>query len=145
MPGAGRFADLFAGCGTFAGRLLARGRVDAFESDAAAVRALTMAAAARPLTAQRRDLFRNPVNADEAARYDAVVFDPPRAGAEAQARALAASRVPCVVGVSCNPATFARDARILADGGYRLRAVTVIDQFAWSHHVELVASFAKGA
>lgn len=141
--GKGRFADLFAGCGTFAGAMLARGAVDAFEGDAAAVQALTKARGPLPLNAQRRDLFRNPLRPDEAARYDAIVFDPPRAGAEAQAKALAASRVPCIVGVSCNPATFARDALILADGGYRLRTVAVIDQFAWSHHVELVASFAK--
>ncbi|MDX2222967.1 MAG: class I SAM-dependent RNA methyltransferase [Rhodospirillaceae bacterium] len=143
LPAKGRFADLFAGCGTFAGAMLAHGTVDAFEADAAAVQALVRARGSLPLDPQRRDLYRNSLRADEAARYDAAVFDPPRAGAEAQARALAASRVPVVVGVSCNPSTFARDARILVDGGYRLQAVTVIDQFAWSHHVELVASFAK--
>ncbi len=120
--------------------MLARGAVDAFENLETAVHALDKAKGAKPLTPVRRDLFRAPV---EEARYDAVVFDPPRVGAEAQSRALAAGDVPCVVGVSCNPATFARDARILVDGGYRLESVQVIDQFIWSHHVELVGVFGK--
>jgi 23S rRNA (uracil1939-C5)-methyltransferase len=143
LPAAGRLADLFSGCGTFAGAMLTRGAVDAFENAEAAVRALDRAKGARPLKALRRDLFRDPLQPDELARYDAVVFDPPRAGAHEQAKALAASPVRCVVGVSCNPATFARDARILVDGGYRLESVKVVDQFTWSHHVELVAAFAK--
>jgi len=91
----------------------------------------------------RRDLFRRPLVAAELKPYEAVVFDPPRQGAEAQARALAASSVPVVVAVSCNPATFARDARILVDGGYRLGSVTPIDQFRYSAHVEIVARFAR--
>lgn len=140
LPAKGKFADLFAGCGTFTGPMLARGAVDAFENLETAVHALDKAKGAKPLTPVRRDLFRAPV---EEARYDAVVFDPPRVGAEAQSRVLAAGDVPRVVGVSCNPATFARDARILADGGYRLESVRVIDQFIWSHHVELVGVFGK--
>jgi 23S rRNA (uracil1939-C5)-methyltransferase len=82
---------------------------------------------------------------DEANRYDAVVFDLPRAGAQEQVRALASARTPLLVGVSCNPATFARDARLLVDGGYRLDSVKIVDQFTWSHHVELVAGFVKRA
>jgi 23S rRNA (uracil1939-C5)-methyltransferase len=94
-----------------------------------------------PLKPIRRDLYREPLSRSEAARYDAIVFDPPRAGAEAQVRELAATAIPVLVAVSCNPVTFARDARILVDGGYRLDSVQVIDQFTFSHHVELVAAF----
>ena len=90
-----------------------------------------------------RDLFRRPFVAAELNRFEAVVFDPPRQGAQAQARELAASAVPMVVAVSCNPATFARDARILVDGGYRLLQVTPVDQFRYSAHVELVARFER--
>ena len=91
----------------------------------------------------RRDLFRNPLSVAELKPYAAVVFDPPRAGAEAQARELAASPVPVVVAVSCDPASFARDERILIDGGYRLTRVTPVDQFRHAPHVELVARFAR--
>ena len=143
LPAAGRFADLFAGSGTFSGPMLARGAVDAFENSATAVHALDNAKGDLPLKAMRRDLYRAPLTRDEAARYNALVFDPPRAGAEAQARELAKSAVPVLVAVSCNPATFARDARILVDGGYRLDCVQVIDQFTFSHHIELVAKFSK--
>jgi 23S rRNA (uracil1939-C5)-methyltransferase len=143
LPRTGKFADLFSGCGTFSGPMLQRGPVDAYESVGPAIRALDKAKGARPLKAIRRDLFLNPLRRDEANRYDAIVFDPPRAGAQAQVRTLASSRTPLLVGVSCNPATFARDARILVDGGYRLDSVRVVDQFTWSHHVELVASFTK--
>jgi 23S rRNA (uracil1939-C5)-methyltransferase len=93
--------------------------------------------------AQVRDLFRSPVTAKELSKFDAVVFDPPRQGAQAQARELAASTVPVVVAVSCNAATFARDARILIDGGYRLTQVTPVDQFRYSAHVELVGRFER--
>jgi 23S rRNA (uracil1939-C5)-methyltransferase len=144
LPAHGAFADLFCGCGTFTGAMLARGTVDAFDSTGPAIDALNHARAAG-LTATRRDLFRRPLSRDEAERYDAIVFDPPRAGAQAQVAAIAGSKVPVVVAVSCNPATFARDARILVNGGYRLDSVTVVDQFTWSHHVELVAAFSKGA
>ncbi|HEV2678483.1 MAG TPA: hypothetical protein VGV37_28415 [Aliidongia sp.] len=143
LPPTGKFADLFSGCGTFTGPMLERGAVDAYESVGSAVRALDKAKGSRPLKALRRDLFLNPLRRDEANRYDAIVFDPPRAGAQAQVRMLASSRAPILVGVSCNPATFARDARILVDGGYRLDSVRVVDQFTWSHHVELVAAFTK--
>jgi 23S rRNA (uracil1939-C5)-methyltransferase len=145
LPPAGRFADLFAGSGTFAGPMLARGAVDVYENVAPTIAALDAATGDLPLKAIRRDLYREPLTRDEAERYDAIVFDPPRAGAEAQVAVLAASTVPVLVGVSCNPVTFARDARILVDGGYRLDSVQVIDQFTFSHHVELVAAFSKDA
>ncbi|HYL47835.1 MAG TPA: class I SAM-dependent RNA methyltransferase, partial [Stellaceae bacterium] len=95
------------------------------------------------VTVERRDLARRPLSAEELARFDAVVFDPPRTGAAVQSRELAASAVPRVVAVSCNPATFARDARILADGGYTLAHVTPVDSFIWSPHLELVARFER--
>jgi 23S rRNA (uracil1939-C5)-methyltransferase len=135
--------DLFCGVGPFALRLAERARVTAVDSDAAAIAALTRAAAKtgglKPVAAHVRDLFRRPLLANELQDFDAVLFDPPRQGAEAQARALAASRIPVVVAVSCNPATLARDARILVDGGYRLAGLTPVDQFRYSPHVELVA------
>ena len=140
-------ADLFAGVGPFALRLGERARVTAADNDKEAIAALQRAAATtqglKPIEALARDLFRRPLVPAELKRYDAVVFDPPRQGAEAQARELAASAVPTVVAVSCNPATFARDARILVDGGYRLTRVTPVDQFRYSAHVELVARFDK--
>lgn len=139
----GHYADLFSGCGTFTGPMLARGSVDAYESVDPAIKALVKAKSTLPLKAFKRDLFRNPLRRDEANRYDAVVFDPPRAGARDQVQALASGSVPLLIGVSCNPATFARDARILCDGKYRLESMRVIDQFTWSHHVELVASFVR--
>lgn len=143
VGGAGRIADLFAGIGTFALPLSASAAVHAVESDRPAVAALTKAAGGRRVTVETRDLFENPLTPRELARFDAVVFDPPRAGAAAQAQALAQSKVPLVVGVSCNPATFARDARTLADGGYRLERVHPVDQFLWSAHVELVGVFRR--
>ncbi len=95
------------------------------------------------LTVETRDLFRRPLDAAELARFEAVVIDPPRAGAAAQAAALAASAVPRIAAVSCNPASFARDAATLAAGGYRLDWVQVVDQFRWSPHVELAAQFSR--
>ncbi len=139
----GHYADLFSGCGTFSGPMLERGSVDAYESVDPAIRALIKAKGAAPLKAIKRDLFRNPLRRDEANRYDAVVFDPPRAGAREQVEALARCNVPLLIGVSCNPATFARDASILCGGQYRLDTMRVVDQFTWSHHVEIVASFTK--
>lgn len=140
-------ADLFTGVGPFALRLAERARIVAADSDAGAVDALRRAAAAtsglKPVTAERRDLFRRPFAAQEFAGIDAVVFDPPRQGAEAQARELAKSRVPVIVAVSCNAATFARDVRILIDGGYRLGEVTPVDQFRYSAHVEIVARLTR--
>ncbi|MGA7486489.1 MAG: methyltransferase domain-containing protein [Xanthobacteraceae bacterium] len=145
--GAVAVADLFCGVGPFALRLARRARVTAADNDAAAVTALRRAAAEtqglKPIDAVERDLFRRPFLPIELKRFDAVVFDPPRQGADAQARQLAASTVPSVVAVSCNPTTFARDARILVDGGYRLVRVTPVDQFLYSAHVELVAKFSK--
>ena len=137
-------ADLFCGVGPFALRLAERARVYAADGDEAAIAALRHAAPApglKPIEVETRDLFRRPLVPLELKRFDAVVFDPPRQGAEAQARQLAASRVPLIVAISCNAATFARDARILHDGGYRLTAVTPVDQFRHSAHVEIVARF----
>ncbi|CAO3416347.1 class I SAM-dependent RNA methyltransferase [Azospirillum doebereinerae] len=140
---AARVADLFAGLGTFSVPLAQRSAVHAVEGNAAAVAALSRSVQGLRLTTERRDLFETPLTAKELNRFDAVVFDPPRAGAAAQTEALAASRVPLAVGVSCNPATFARDARILVDGGYRLTRVHPVDQFLWSAHVELVGVFER--
>ncbi|MGO9046690.1 MAG: class I SAM-dependent RNA methyltransferase [Xanthobacteraceae bacterium] len=138
-----KVADLFVGIGPFALRLAERARVAAIDDDEAALTALKRAAAAaqglKPVETERRDLFRRPLIAAELKGFDAVVFDPPRQGAEAQARELAASRVPVVVAVSCNPATFARDAATLVEAGYRLGAVTPVDQFRYAAHVEIVA------
>jgi 23S rRNA (uracil1939-C5)-methyltransferase len=135
--------DLFAGVGPFALRLAAQARITALDEDDAALAALKRAAAStaglKPVTVERRDLFKNPLIAAELNRFDAVVFDPPRQGAQAQSRELALSRVPVIVAVSCNPGTFARDARLLTDGGYRLTSVTPVDQFRYSAHVEIVA------
>ena len=142
-----RVADLFAGIGTFALRLAERARVSAADSDADAIKALERGAAntsgLKPVDAQQRDLFRRPFIASELKAFDGIVFDPPRQGAEAQARELAKSTVPLVVAVSCDAATFARDAKILVGGGYRIAAVTPVDQFRYSYHVEIVAKFQK--
>ncbi|HTB02120.1 MAG TPA: class I SAM-dependent RNA methyltransferase [Bradyrhizobium sp.] len=140
-------ADLFCGVGPFALRLAAKTRVSAFDSDAGAVAALQKAAMAtsglKPVKAEARDLFRRPLMPQELRDYDTIVFDPPRRGAEAQVRQLAVSKIPVVVAVSCNVATFARDARILVDGGYKLESVTPVDQFRHTPHVELVARFKR--
>jgi 23S rRNA (uracil1939-C5)-methyltransferase len=134
---------LFSGIGPFALRLAEFARVTAADSSEPAVAALTRAVATtpglKPVNAQTRDLFRRPFVATELKGFDAVVFDPPRQGAQAQAEALAESRVPLVIAVSCNPSTFVRDAKILVDGGYRLTRVTPVDQFRYSPHVEIVA------
>jgi 23S rRNA (uracil1939-C5)-methyltransferase len=141
-----KIADLFAGVGPFALRLAESARVTAVDSNGAALDALSAAAHApglKQVETIRRDLFRRPLRAEELAPFDAIVFDPPRQGAEAQARELAGSAVRTVIAVSCNAATFARDARILLDGGYRLLAVTPIDQFRYTAHVEIVAKFSR--
>jgi 23S rRNA (uracil1939-C5)-methyltransferase len=143
--GARTVADLFAGCGTLALALAEHHTVHAADSVAPQVDALLAAARqdrAR-VTGETRDLYRRPLLATELARFDAVVLDPPRPGAMAQAKALAQSKVAKVLYVSCNAASFARDARILADGGYRLERVRPIDQFLWSPHVELFAQFSR--
>ena len=140
-------ADLFCGVGPFSLRLAERARVSAADIDAQAIAALKTAASMtqglKPVETEARDLFRRPYVATELKRFDAVVFDPPRQGAEAQARELAKSAVPLVIAVSCDRNTFARDARILVDGGYRLKAVTPVDQFRYSFHVEIVARFER--
>jgi 23S rRNA (uracil1939-C5)-methyltransferase len=140
-----RVADLFAGCGPFALRLAEGREVHALDGDSAALAALDRAARStpglRPVKTETRDLFRRPLLPPELARFDAVVMDPPRAGAEAQARQLAAARVPVVVSVSCDAGTFARDAAILIEGGYRLERVVPVDQFKYSPHLEIVGLF----
>jgi 23S rRNA (uracil1939-C5)-methyltransferase len=140
-------ADLFCGIGPFALRLAERARVFAADLDEPAVAALKQAAqmtsGLKPVEAEKRDLFRRPLVASELNRFDAVVFDPPRQGAEAQSQELAKSKVPVIAAVSCNVATFARDARRLIDGGYKLTAVTPIDQFRYSPHVEIAARFER--
>jgi 23S rRNA (uracil1939-C5)-methyltransferase len=146
VGGARRVADLFCGLGTFALPLSQGAGVIAVDAAGPAVMALGAAArrAGRRVEVQHRDLFRRPLDGRELAGLDAVVFDPPRAGAEAQARALAASAVPLVVAVSCNPNTFGRDAKILMEAGYRLTTLWPVAQFRWSAHVELVARFERG-
>jgi 23S rRNA (uracil1939-C5)-methyltransferase len=144
---AAQVADLHAGLGTLTFALHARAVVHAVEGARPALGALAAAVAGaglhRRVTSERRDLETRPLLADELRRFDAVVFDPPRTGARAQSAALAQSGVKRVIAVSCNPATFARDARLLVEGGYRLGRVQPIDQFVWSPHVELVAWFER--
>jgi 23S rRNA (uracil1939-C5)-methyltransferase len=141
--GAAKVADLFAGIGPFTLRLAEQARVLAVDDDEAALAALARAAAStgglKPLDVERRDLFRSPLTAAELKNFEAVVFDPPRQGADAQAQQLAASSVPRIVAVSCNPATFARDTAILTRAGYQLKEVTPVDQFRYAAHVEIVA------
>jgi 23S rRNA (uracil1939-C5)-methyltransferase len=146
VGGAKRVADLFCGCGAFALRLAQRAEIVAADSQPEAIAALERAArqpGLRRIRAQTRDLFRRPLRAEELNGLDAVVFDPPRAGASAQAAQIAASDVALVVGVSCHPGSFARDATILREGGFTLTRVTPVDQFRHSAHVELVGVFAK--
>jgi 23S rRNA (uracil1939-C5)-methyltransferase len=143
-----RVVDLFAGCGTFPLPLAIRSEVHAVEGDAAMIltldRAWRQTQGLKRITSETRDLFRRPLRPEELDRFDAAVIDPPRAGAEAQTAALARSNLRRIAAVSCNPVTFARDARILVDGGFRLEWVQVVDQFRWSPHVELAASFVRG-
>lgn len=145
--GAKLIADLFCGAGAFTFRLAEIAPVSAYDVAAPAIAALRSAMASAPgiksITAEARDLTRRPVLANELRRMDVVVFDPPRAGALEQTREIAASTVARVVGVSCNPATFARDARVLVDAGFTLDRVHPIDQFLWSPHVELVGVFSR--
>lgn len=142
-----RVVDLFSGLGTFSLRLARASAVHAVESEAAPLASLDAArrtaSGLKPVTTERRDLMRRPVTAKELDRFDGLLFDPPRAGAEAQCREIVRSKLPRVSAVSCNPATFARDAAILTEGGFRLTRVTPIDQFLWSHHVEVVGLFER--
>ncbi|SMX47007.1 class I SAM-dependent RNA methyltransferase [Actibacterium lipolyticum] len=142
-----KVADLFAGCGTFALPIAEQAEVHAVEGEASMLTALDQgwrrATGLKTVTTEARDLFRRPLLPDELKRYDAVVIDPPRAGGEAQIVELARSDVPVIAAVSCNPVTFARDARLLTESGYTLEWVQVVDQFRWSTHVELAAFFHK--
>lgn len=139
--------DLFAGCGTFSLVLAATSRVHAVESERGQLEALAASARAtqglKPVTTEARDLFRHPLAPQELDRFDAVVLDPPRAGALAQAREIARSKIRRVAYVSCNPQTFARDAAALVAGGFVMGTVTPVDQFLWSSHIELVAGFER--
>ncbi len=150
VEGMGKFksaADLFCGIGPFAFRLAERGKVEAYDNDRAAITSLNAAAKStpslKPIIGAARDLFREPLVANEMKTFDAVVFDPPRSGAEAQARQLAKSKVKTVVAVSCDAGSFARDAEILVGSGYRLTTLTAVDQFKWSSHIEVVAVFVR--
>lgn len=143
-----RIADLFCGAGAFSFPLVALGSVLAIDGDAGLVSALRKAADAsgigNKLATETRDLMKRPLIADDLKKFDAVVFDPPRAGASSQAGRLAASKIPLVVAVSCNPSSFARDAKLLVDGGYRLESVLPVDQFLWTPHLEVVGVFRRG-
>ncbi len=147
VPEKSVIADLFCGSGAFALPLARRYRVCAWDSEGAAIAALTMAAgqgAQRlPVLARRRDLFRRPLEPDELQDFAAVIVDPPRAGAPQQMRAFARSTVPHIIYVSCNPKSFARDVRLLAAGGYRLTDIQLVDQFAYSPHIELVGTLKR--
>jgi 23S rRNA (uracil1939-C5)-methyltransferase len=147
VAGTAAIADLFAGIGTFTFAMARRARVHAVEGAAPALTALQAAARGAQLasrvTAEQRDLQQRPLDADELSRFDALVFDPPRIGAAPQARQLARSAVPRIAAVSCDPASFARDAALLVAGGYRLLRVQPVDQFVWSAHVELVGEFVR--
>ncbi len=140
-------ADLFCGVGPFALRIAERAKVNAIDSDKLAIASLVQAArlatGLKPLKAEVRDLMREPLVANELKEFDAVIFDPPRAGAEAQTRQLAKSAVRTIVAVSCDPASFARDAEILVGGGYKLKSLAAVDQFKWTSHVEIVGSFSR--
>jgi 23S rRNA (uracil1939-C5)-methyltransferase len=145
--GARRIVDLFAGCGTFTLPLAERAQIHAVESDPAMLQALDRGWRATPnlhrVTTEARDLFRRPLDPADLKPFDAAVIDPPRAGAEAQTAALAASQIRVIAMVSCNPVTFARDAATLVAAGFRLDPVTVVDQFRWSPHVELATRFTR--
>jgi 23S rRNA (uracil1939-C5)-methyltransferase len=139
VGGAKAIADLFSGVGTFGLSVRASYAAEASRDAAAALKR-----SARAMTVEHRDLYRRPLDPSELKRFGAVILDPPRAGAEEQARALARSTVARIAYVSCNPATFGRDARTLVDGGYALEWVRPVGQFRWSTHVELAACFTRG-
>ena len=147
LPKAKQIVDLFSGCGTFALPLAGAMRVHAVELDARMLAALSEAArhtqGLKPVTTEQRDLFKVPLSAPELKRFDAVLLDPPRVGAHAQVRELAASGVKRIAYVSCNAQSFARDARVLIAAGFHMGSVTPVDQFLWSSHIELVAAFVR--
>jgi 23S rRNA (uracil1939-C5)-methyltransferase len=140
-------ADLFAGLGTFTLALARSSAVAAYEADEAVLAALAEAVRRtpklKPIKTVARDLFRSPLGLKELQGFDAVVFDPPRVSAAAQAEALSKSRVRTLVAVSCNPGTLARDLRILVDGGYRIARIVPVDQFLFSPHIEVVAHLVR--
>lgn len=150
--GSRKIADLFSGCGTFSLPLAQDATVFAVDSDRLAIEALSRAAReaqsrgpkVNPIRSETRDLYERPMTSKELGGFDAIVFDPPRAGAAAQSAQIAGSGVKTVIGVSCNPVTFARDAAVLKAGGYALAKATLVDQFAYSPHVELVGVFERG-
>ena len=145
--GAKNVVDLFSGLGTFTFALARHAKIHAVEQDGAALAALAAAvktgSGLKPITTEKRDLFKQPLTPPELKTVDAVVLDPPRAGAEAQARALAASKIARIAYVSCDAASFARDAAILVAAGFRPGTVTPIDQFLYTGHIELVAGFER--
>jgi len=147
LSGAKTIADLFAGCGTFTFALAPKARIHAVEFEASMLAALFDAARAtpgvKPVTTEKRDLFKVPLTAKELDRFEAVVLDPPRAGAAAQIGQLAKSKVGRVAYVSCNAESFAADARSLVDAGFQMGNVIPVDQFLWSEHIELMASFTR--
>ena len=147
VKGARKIADLFCGAGTFTFPLATVAPVIAADASKAGIDALRSAVGSakgmKAITAEARDLFRRPLTPYDLKGCDAIVFDPPRAGAVEQTAQIAATKAAAVVGVSCNPQTFARDARVLIDAGFRLETVTPIDQFLWSAHVELVGVFRR--
>lgn len=147
LGGATRIADLFAGCGTFALRAAQLTPVDAFEGEAELIAAMELATRQairlKALKPHVRDLFRRPLLPEELNRFDAIIIDPPRAGARAQTVEIAGSSVGRVCAVSCNPVSFARDAAVLIGSGFRLDWVQPVDQFRWSAHVELAAQFTR--
>ena len=147
VKGARKIADLFCGAGTFTFPLATVAPVLAADASAAGIAALKAGIGTgpgmKPVTAEARDLFRRPMAPYDLRGCDAIVMDPPRAGAVAQTEQLGGSKAAVVVGVSCNPVTFARDARVLIDAGFRLERVTPVDQFLWSAHVELVGIFRR--
>jgi len=147
LPVKGRIAELYAGCGTLTFPMARCARVAAFEGDAATAAALqsatNTAGRAGRIEVQQRDLARRPVSARELSAFAAVVLDPPHAGAAAQVAEIAASGVRRVIYVSCNPATLARDARVLRQGGYRMTSAIPVDQFLWSSRLESVTVFTR--
>ncbi len=142
-----KIADLFSGCGTFALPLAERAQVHTVDADGPMLTALAAAARAapglKPVATEKRDLFKRPLTAAELNRFDAAVLDPPRTGALAQVTNLSASRLERIAYVSCDAASFARDARVLIDGGFRMVWLVGVDQFLWSAHIELAAAFVR--
>ena len=147
VAGAERVADLFSGIGTFALRIAEQAETQAVEGEDAMLAALKLAAehaeGLKPVSILRRDLLRTPLSALELKRFDAIVFDPPRSGARLQAEQIAKSKARKVAAVSCDPATFARDAKVLLDAGFELAKITPVDQFRWSPHIEIVGAFER--